>query len=76
MTQETLAEALGVTQQAVSAWLRGVTKPSPERIKRIETLLGVSATDWLDEAANVVEGGDESGPLPDVEPLEPSGTEG
>lgn len=74
MTQETLAEALGVTQQAVSAWLRGVTKPSPERIAKIEAMLGVPADDWLafadgvppEESGPSLVSCDESGPLPEV----------
>ena len=59
MTQQGLATALGVTQQAVSAWLKGLTKPSSERISKIEELLGIPASDW---AAVGADDPDESGP--------------
>lgn len=46
MTQSKLAEELGVTQQAVSAWLKGISRPNADRIARIEELLGVPAEHW------------------------------
>jgi transcriptional regulator with XRE-family HTH domain len=54
MSQSELAAELGVTQQAVSCWLNGQRKPSPERIARIEELLGVPANGWdvIEEAAS------------------------
>lgn len=58
MTQQGLADALGVTQQAVSAWLRGVTRPNYETRMKITGLLGVAIDDWGVDAPA------ESGALP------------
>lgn len=52
MTQKGLAEALGVTQQAVSAWLRGATRPSYETRLKIEKLLGVPVDSWTEPATD------------------------
>lgn len=46
MTQTEVAEALGVSFQAVSLWERGETNPDLEKLPEIARLLGVS-TDWL-----------------------------
>lgn len=48
MTQQGLATELGVTQQAVSSWLRGVSRPNYETRKKIEDLLGVPVDAWTD----------------------------
>jgi transcriptional regulator with XRE-family HTH domain len=45
--QTILAEALGVSQQAVSKWLRAKGKPHRDRVQDIASFLGVSAR-WLD----------------------------
>lgn len=58
MTQQGLAEALGVTQQAVSSWLRGVTRPNYETRMKIAELVGVPVEDWTTEGVPA----DESGP--------------
>lgn len=49
LTQKQLAEELGVTQQAVSLWLSGRSKPDANRRERIAKITGVPVTDW-DEA--------------------------
>lgn len=50
ITQRQLAVKLGVTQQAVSAWLHGIARPDPERMAKIEELLGVPMRDWVVES--------------------------
>lgn len=53
MTQEDLADRLGVSLQAVSDWERNVKKPETQNLIDLAKLLGVSI-DWLcaDELAD------------------------
>ena len=56
LTQEQLAEHLGVTRQAVSRWESDAAYPETDKIVRMSQLLGVSC-DWLlrdgaDDAGN------------------------
>jgi transcriptional regulator with XRE-family HTH domain len=51
MTQTDLAEKLGVTPQAVSAWIHGRAMPTPEKMAEIERLLGISMQEWVTPAA-------------------------
>ncbi len=46
LTQEQLAERLGVTRQAVSRWESDTAYPETDKIVRMSQLLGVSC-DWL-----------------------------
>ena len=46
-SQETLAEKLFVTRQAVSRWENGETVPNPETLKRLSQLFGVSINTLL-----------------------------
>lgn len=39
MTQKDIADQLGITYQAYSAWERGVKKPSREKVERLEQIL-------------------------------------
>ena len=39
MTQKDIADQLGISYQAYSAWERGVKEPSKEKIKRLEQIL-------------------------------------
>lgn len=61
-----------MTQQAVSAWMRGVACPEPERRAELERLTGVLASDWDVEAlgAEAVEslGADDTGERAAVSP--------
>ena len=60
-----LAEKLGVTSQAVSAWVRGEAKPEPLHMAKLEDLLGIPMRSWLDP--------DES--ADDLPAVAPTGTE-
>lgn len=60
MNQSTLAKRLGVSQQAVSAWLKGRALPEPERMGQIEEILGIPMREWV-EASD--ETNDESGEI-------------
>ncbi|WP_145517312.1 XRE family transcriptional regulator [Streptococcus salivarius] len=41
MTQKDIADQLGISYQAYSAWERGVKEPSKEKVKRLEQILKV-----------------------------------
>ena len=60
VTQERIAQALGVSKQAVSAWITGVARPTPERMVQLERDFGVPMQAWTEEDT------DESGELPAV----------
>lgn len=47
MTQEFVAESLGVTRQAVSKWEQGVSDPSTSNLLALAKLFGVSAEELL-----------------------------
>ena len=51
MTQEFVAEAIGVSRQAVSKWGSGASDPSTSNLLALAKLYGVSAEDLLREAA-------------------------
>ena len=46
MSQDALAERLGVSRQAVSRWERDETMPDPDKIVALADLFGVT-TDYL-----------------------------
>lgn len=46
MTQKALSEALDCTQQAVSAWLNGVSQPDMARREKLETMFQIPVSDW------------------------------
>jgi transcriptional regulator with XRE-family HTH domain len=46
LNQARIAEALGVSQAAVSAWLRGVSLPTGEHRTKLAKLTGVPASTW------------------------------
>ncbi len=49
MTQEFVAEALGVSRQAVSKWESGASDPSTTNLMALSKLFGVAAEDLLKE---------------------------
>ena len=51
MTQEFVAETIGVSRQAVSKWKSGTSDPSTSNLLALAKLYGVSAEDLLREAA-------------------------
>ena len=50
MTQEFVAEALGVSRQAVSRWETGASDPSTSNLLALAKLFGISAEELLREA--------------------------
>ena len=50
MTQEFVAEALGVSRQAVSKWENGTSDPSTTNLLALAKLYGVAAEELLKEA--------------------------
>lgn len=51
MTQEFVAESLGVSRQAVSKWENGTSDPSTSNLLALAKLYGVSAEDLLKRVA-------------------------
>ena len=51
MTQEFVAESLGVSRQAVSKWESGASDPSTSNLLALAKLFGVSAEELLREAS-------------------------
>jgi transcriptional regulator with XRE-family HTH domain len=49
MTQEFVAESLGVSRQAVSKWENGISDPSTSNLVAIAKLFGISAEELLKE---------------------------
>lgn len=49
MTQEFVAEALGISRQAVSKWESGKSDPSTTNLLALAKLFGVNAEDLLKE---------------------------
>ncbi len=49
MTQEFVAEHLGVSRQAVSKWENGTSDPSTSNLLALSKLYGISAADLLKE---------------------------
>ena len=55
MTQEFVAEALGVSRQAVSKWERGAADPSTSNLLALAKLFGVPAEELLRETAAMLQ---------------------
>lgn len=51
MTQEFVAEALGVSRQAVSKWETGASEPSTSNLLQLAKLYGVPAEELLNAAS-------------------------
>ncbi len=79
VTQKSVADYLGCTQQAVSAWLNGITKPEPGHRESLFARFGIRPDEWADDPAesgrSVVSKADESGTNAIVEET-PTGTGG
>lgn len=52
MTQEFVAESLGVSRQAVSKWESGASDPSTSNLLALAKLFGIDAKELLDETKN------------------------
>ena len=52
MTQEFVAESLGVSRQAVSKWENGTSDPSTSNLIAIAKLFGISPEDLIKEIKN------------------------
>ena len=52
MTQEFVAESLGVSRQAVSKWESGKSAPSTTKLLALAELFGLTAEDLLKEVQN------------------------
>jgi len=60
MTQEFVAETLGVSRQAVSKWENGTSDPSTGNLVALAKLFGISAEDLLKGIRSNAQGGKES----------------
>lgn len=58
MTQEFVADALGVSRQAVSKWENGTVDPSTSNLLALAKLYGISAEELLRSVAHSKDGGD------------------
>ena len=58
MTQEFVADALGVSRQAVSKWENGAVDPSTSNLLALAKLYGISAEELLRSVARSKDGGD------------------
>ena len=52
MTQEFVAESIGVSRQAVSKWESGATDPSTSNLFALANLFGISAEELLKNVSN------------------------
>ena len=52
MTQEFVAESIGVSRQAVSKWESGTSDPSTSNLLALAKLFGIDAKELLDETKN------------------------
>ena len=55
MTQEFVAESIGVSRQAVSKWESGASAPSTSNQLALAQLFGIDAKELLDETKNAEE---------------------
>ena len=47
LSQEELAEVIGVSRQTISNWELGETSPNPEQLKLLSKVLGVSVDELI-----------------------------
>ena len=55
MTQEFVAESIGVSRQAVSKWENGTSEPNTSNLVALAKLYGISAEDLLKGVENALE---------------------
>lgn len=58
LTQQEIAQELGISQQAYAQWERGISSPNPENLRRVAEALGVSVnylTEENDEIDKLIE---------------------
>jgi transcriptional regulator with XRE-family HTH domain len=72
LTQTELARQLGVKKQNVSQWMSGWARPTPERMKALQDLLGIPMEAWTQPA----DADDApSGTLPTADAPKPTGSD-
>ncbi|MBR2679888.1 MAG: LexA family transcriptional regulator [Exiguobacterium sp.] len=54
LTQDDIAEKVGVSRMSVAYWLAGKTIPKPDRLEKLAELMGVSASELLFGSESVV----------------------
>lgn len=64
ISQETLAEKLNITRQAVAKWESGKSNPSTENLIRAAEVLGVSLEELTGREKNPLQSGDEENSSP------------
>ncbi len=67
LSQQELAEALGVSRQTISKWETGVTVPTTENLTYLSRVLGVSMDELMhggEPAAEAEDAAPEGGPAP------------
>ncbi len=67
LSQDALAELLGVSRQAVSKWERDETLPETERVVRLSRHFGVTTDDLLKDGEDVAEPSAAPAPAPRLE---------
>lgn len=55
-TRDELAAQLGVTKQAIYAWLNGIARPTPDKMAKIEDLTGIPMRSWAESSQGADEG--------------------
>ncbi len=58
-SQASLADALGIGQQTISAWKRGTCRPEPHHREALARVAGIPAASWYSARERVVAEGPE-----------------
>lgn len=67
LSQTAVAASLKITQNSVSLWVRGLSRPEAHLRTALETVLGIPAADWLTDS--------EASILAEVRPITPLASE-
>lgn len=54
MSQRQLALQLGLSPQAIVAWVKGISVPTPENQQRLHELLGIDPNEWITTPVDVI----------------------